>query len=384
MHDGIVGIALKRAARKVRSHPRIERVVHEQVRQDRRDRRTLRSSPGSLLKGAIRVLQRRSQPPLDIQQHPAAVGHRFDRTNHEVPRHLVEELLDIKIDRPVELPAPLPACRERVMGRLTRPVAIGVLMKPWLHQRLQEHGGHRLRDPVRDRRHPEQTDTRAVRLGDLDRLDRRWKPGPRAHPIPDLVEVPLKVSLELLEILPIHAGGALVGLDPPPRLPRQLLGNRKRLAFRLWHISSRFLPEPTAPVDRLDIPDEPAPSLHPHPSKQALHRYYGPVRQRAPRPVLNASGFRPWHAPSRDLWGLTTPVDAFDARLLTFHARAADQDHAASTPDTAWPATRAAAKLIPRTNPLLGFDVISTGFDASNDDARPEQEPRPDDSGTSS
>jgi hypothetical protein len=98
-----------------------------------------------------------------------------------------------------------------------------------------------------------------VRLGDLDRLDRRWKPGPRAHPIPDLVEVPLKVSLELLEILPIHAGGALVGLDPPPRLPRQLLGNRKRLAFRLWHISSRFLPEPTAPVDRLDIPDEPAP-----------------------------------------------------------------------------------------------------------------------------
>jgi hypothetical protein len=259
MHDGIVGIALKRAARKVRSHPRIERVVHEQVRQDRRDRRTLRSSPGSLLKGAIRVLQRRSQPPLDIQQHPAAVGHRFDRTNHEVPRHLVEELLDIKIDRPVELPAPLPACRERVMGRLTRPVAIGVLMKPWLHQRLQEHGGHRLRDPVRDRRHPEQTDTRAVRLGDLDRLDRRWKPGPRAHPIPDLVEVPLKVSLELLEILPIHAGGALVGLDPPPRLPRQLLGNRKRLAFRLWHISSRFLPEPTAPVDRLDIPDEPTP-----------------------------------------------------------------------------------------------------------------------------
>jgi hypothetical protein len=73
--------------------------------------------------------------------------------------------------------------------------------------------------------------------------------------------------------------------------------------------------------------------------------------------------------------GPTTPADAFDARLLTFHARAADQDHAASTPDTAWPATRAAARLIPRTNPLLGFDVISTGFDASNDDARPEQEP---------
>ena len=40
----------------------------------------------------------------------------------------------------------------------------------------------------------------------------------------------------------------------------------------------------------MDIPGEPAPSLHPHPSKQELHRYYEPVRQRAPRPVLNAFG----------------------------------------------------------------------------------------------
>ena len=46
-----------------------------------------------------------------------------------------------------------------------------------------------------------------------------------------------------------------------------------------------------APVDRLDIPGEPAPSLHPHPSEQVLLSYYGPVRQRAPRPVLSAYGF---------------------------------------------------------------------------------------------
>jgi hypothetical protein len=41
----------------------------------------------------------------------------------------------------------------------------------------------------------------------------------------------------------------------------------------------------------LDIPGEPAPSLHPHPSKQELLHYYGPVRRRTPRPVLNAYGF---------------------------------------------------------------------------------------------
>ena len=73
-----------------------------------------------------------------------------------------------------------------------------------------------------------------MRLGDLNHPDRRWKPGPRAHPIPDLVELVPKIGLELGQVLPIHAGGTLVGLDLPPRLPHQPLGNRKRLAFGLW------------------------------------------------------------------------------------------------------------------------------------------------------
>jgi hypothetical protein len=33
-------------------------------------------------------------------------------------------------------------------------------------------------------------------------------------------------------------------------------------------------------VERIDIPDQPAPSLHPHPSEHGLLRYYEPVRQR--------------------------------------------------------------------------------------------------------
>ena len=51
--------------------------------------------------------------------------------------------------------------------------------------------------------------------------------------------------------------------------------------------------------------------------------------------------------------GPATPVVGFDARLLTFRARAADQAHAASTPGTAWPGTRAPARLNPegQTNP---------------------------------
>ena len=107
----------------------------------------------------------------------------------------------------------------------------------------------------------------------------------------------------------------------------------------------------------MDIPDEPAPSLDPHPSEQELHRYYEPVRQRAPQPVLNAFGFCLGTLPLATL-GPTTPDDAFDARLLTFRARAADQAHAASTPSAAWPATRAAAKLITRAKLTLAFDAI--------------------------
>ena len=51
---------------------------------------------------------------------------------------------------------------------------------------------------------------------------------------------------------------------------------------------------------------------------------------------------------------------SFAARLLTFRARAADQAHAASTPGAAWPAARAAAKLITRAKLTLAFDAIST------------------------
>ena len=41
VHDDVVGVTLKRAARKGPGHPRIERVVQEQVRQDRRNRRPI-------------------------------------------------------------------------------------------------------------------------------------------------------------------------------------------------------------------------------------------------------------------------------------------------------------------------------------------------------
>ena len=64
-------------------------------------------------------------------------------------------------------------------------------------------------------------------------------------------------------------------------------------------------------------------------------------RDRYSMPPVSAVGTLP-------LATITTSVAVFDARLLTFRARAADQAHAASTPDTTWPGTRAPARFIPR------------------------------------
>ena len=55
--------------------------------------------------------------------------------------------------------------------------------------------------------------------------------------------------------------------------------------------------------------------------------------------------------PLATLGGLRPRVDAFDARLLTFRARAADQAHAAFTPGTAWPVIGTPARLITREQP---------------------------------
>jgi len=73
--------------------------------------------------------------------------------------------------------------------------------------------------------------------------------------------------------------------------------------------------------------------------------------------------FLPRHAPFATLRAYD-PGRSIDARLLTFRARAADQAHAASTPGTAWPATRVSARLIPegKSGPpvLMPSESLST------------------------
>jgi hypothetical protein len=90
----------------------------------------------------------------------------------------------------------------------------------------------------------------------------------------------------------------------------------------------------------MNSPDEPAPWLHPHLQTAAVSQLLrtGPPANVAS--VLNAFGCCLGTLPLADRGANQQPSErsiGIDARLLTFHARAADQDHVASTPDTTWP-----------------------------------------------
>ncbi len=66
-------------------------------------------------------------------------------------------------------------------------------------------------------------------------------------------------------------------------------------------------------------------------------------RDRYSMPPVSAVGTLPLAARRTDPQARTADINA---RLLTFRARAADQDHAASTPGTIWPGTREPARLV--------------------------------------
>src|ERR1700728_2243492 len=137
------------------------------------------------------------------------------------------------IDPPPRPPAPLAACCDRVQRGPARPVTIGVRVEDGLHLRLQVQLGYRLGDPVGHGRYSEHTNPLASCFGDLHRLHRRREIRARRHPVPDLVQIPVPVRLELLDRLLVDPRRALVRLDPLVRFPDLPLGDLKRLVLRL-------------------------------------------------------------------------------------------------------------------------------------------------------
>jgi hypothetical protein len=103
-------------------------------------------------------------------------------------------------------------------------------------------------------------------------------------------------------------------------------------------------------------------------------------RYRYSMPPVSAVGTLPLAARETDPQARTA---TFDARLLTFRARAADQDHAVFTPGTTWPGTRAPARLVSEDEAGPPILMPSKPFRRLNN-ARPTQPPGRTHSGTSS
>ena len=121
-------------------------------------------------------------------------------------------------------------------------------MKNRLRPRFQLLSHHCLRDPVRHRRHPEDSRPTAVWLGNLHRLHRRREVRPRRHPIPDPVQAVVPIRVEIVDRLPVHPRRTLVRLDAPVRLPHQSRRNVKRLNRRRTRLAH------SSPPTRTQVP----------------------------------------------------------------------------------------------------------------------------------
>ena len=68
--DGIVSKSFERVVREGSLHPRIERIMEEEIRQERARNPALRGPVCPLKEGTIRTLDRGTQPPANVQMEP--------------------------------------------------------------------------------------------------------------------------------------------------------------------------------------------------------------------------------------------------------------------------------------------------------------------------
>jgi hypothetical protein len=141
--------------------------------------------------------------------------------------NVVEQTTDVVLENPVALPAALAGHRECVMGGFARAVPVGVGVKYRLQQRFQHQNHRRLGDPITHGGYP-QDPCPSRFLRNRHRLDGRREVGPRRQPIPDPVEAPVTVPIELRERDRIDSGRSSIGLHPLVCLPHQPFRNRKR------------------------------------------------------------------------------------------------------------------------------------------------------------
>src|SRR5713101_1726528 len=140
----------------------------------------------------------------------------------------VEQLSDVELQNPIDMPAPLSRRFHGIQGRLPRPVAIGVRQEDGFHVRLESHFDDRLRHAICYRGHTQNAFS-AILLRNGDRFHRRWEVRPRRHPVPEFVQVVLQVRFEVGNRLLVYTTTARIGLDGLEGFIHQRLWNVERL-----------------------------------------------------------------------------------------------------------------------------------------------------------
>ena len=149
------------------------------------------------------------------------------------------------------------------------------------HQ-LHNHLG----DSVRNGRNSQRSSLTRVAFWNLDEAHRRREVTAGRHSIPELVEIPLQVFLEVHQRLTVHTGRSAIRLDLLVRVPNDLFRNRIRLCLchelllRSWFTSLAEQSGPFAPRPL-----------------QTLQRYYRPVRPCASHRYSGPCGATTWTAP---------------------------------------------------------------------------------------
>ena len=125
-------------ARLFSDHPKVERIVHEQVGQQRRDRRTPPAGFPSPER-PVWHLQGGSEPPFDVEQDPALVGVASDRFEQQIMRNAVEGARTSTSNTQSCFPTTLSGHGQSIMSGAPRTVAVAVGVEDRLQLLFQQH-----------------------------------------------------------------------------------------------------------------------------------------------------------------------------------------------------------------------------------------------------
>ena len=180
------------------------------------------------------------------------------RPENQVPGNGIEERPDIHVDYPVVLPAPPTSLCYRMQCRPPRPVPVGIRVE---YRLCCRPAPCRLLSALSDRPPSEPLAFwfRQLSLRISYPAHRRREVSSRREPVPELVEIPFQVLLELGNRLPVNPGRTFIGSNLPVCLPHQPLEG-----YQMASASGHSLVPPVFRLTRDCPADSPSPSLRYH------------------------------------------------------------------------------------------------------------------------